>query len=79
MRYVAYAGPDDYVESSDDLDELIVLLRHLVEDGQPEDLVVWDDAKLVAVVLHDGCVVRFDEPRPCLLPFRNGTPWRKRP
>jgi hypothetical protein len=72
MRYVAYAGPDDYVESSRDLDDLIVLLRHLVEDGLPEDIAVWDDAKLVAVVLSDGHVVRFDEPRPCILPFRNG-------
>ncbi len=78
MRYVAYSGPDDYVESSDDLEELLAIVCRLVDPTFAEDVAIWEgESKLVAVVLENGAVIRFGSPecateRPSLLPFANG-------
>lgn len=70
MRYVAYAGRESYVESGDDLEQLLSVLRCLIDPTVPEDIAVWEDEfKLVAVVLAEGTVIRFDQPRPAILPF----------
>jgi hypothetical protein len=69
-RFVAYSGPDTYVDAADDLEELLAILRQLADPDEPEDVAVWEnDCRLVAVVLGDGHVVRFDDrkqaaPRP---------------
>jgi hypothetical protein len=62
-RYVAYAGVDDMVEASDDLRELIGILKELASCPDcEEDVAIWrDDSYLVAVVLADGTVHRFDQ------------------
>lgn len=80
-RYQAFSGPDDLIDSSDDLETLIGNLQSLIppvlDAGQIallEDLCVWqmtDGAdRLIAVFLHDGQLIRFDRPHfPVILPF----------
>ena len=61
-RFVAYSGPDEYVEADDDLERLLAILREMAVPDEPEDIAVWQDGcKLAAVVLGDGHVVRFDD------------------
>jgi hypothetical protein len=60
-KFVAYAQVDSYVESSDDLQQLLSILRGLHSPDVPEDVTVWaDDNRLVAVMLSDGRIIRFD-------------------
>ena len=58
--YVALIA-DDFLDASDDLDEL---LEQLVADKADQDVAVWDNMdSLVAVVLSGGTVHRFAQPR----------------
>jgi hypothetical protein len=58
--FVALIG-DTYVESGDNLEELI---RILVEEGTGDDIVVWECWKTVAAVIRStGEVIRLPVPR----------------
>lgn len=62
-RFVALVG-DSYVESDDNLEELI---RTVVQDGKDksEDVCLWDRWRTIAAVIRStGEVVRFPEPQP---------------
>jgi len=60
-RYVAVAGIEEIVEASDNLDQLLAVLAEIVSPDAEEDVVVWLDGwRVVAVVLADGTIHRFD-------------------
>jgi hypothetical protein len=51
--YVALVGRD-YVESSDNLDDLLALLAETVDPTVPEDVAVWHGGRVLVVVRSDG-------------------------
>ena len=72
-RYVAVCG-DEYLESDDDLDALLSLLRDLADPDSGEDVCIWRDGiHIAAVVLSSGAVHAFETIQPELVPTRKGT------
>jgi hypothetical protein len=52
---------EDYLESDNDLDVLLDLLRQLHDPAHGEDVVVWCEDRTVAAVLKaDGRIIRLD-------------------
>lgn len=60
-RYIATSGLNgEYVESADSLSELLAILRELVSPDVAEDVAVWREDALAAVVLADGTTHTFE-------------------
>ncbi|HEY7423258.1 MAG TPA: hypothetical protein VH682_03360 [Gemmataceae bacterium] len=59
-RFIAMVA-EDYLESDNDLDVLLDLLRQLHDPAHGEDVVVWCEDRTVAAVLKaDGRIIRLD-------------------
>jgi hypothetical protein len=65
-RFVAMVA-EDYLESDNDLDVLLDLLRELHDPAHGEDMCVWcEDRTVAAVMKADGRIIRLDGAEPQL-------------
>ncbi len=65
-RYIAMVA-EDYLESDNDLDVLLGLLRELHDPAHGEDICVWcEDRTIAAIMKADGRIIRFDSSEPAV-------------
>jgi hypothetical protein len=58
MPFIALVG-SEIVEQADTLDELLAILRDILDDTGPEDVAVWQGPCLLLVLHADGRVTDF--------------------
>ncbi|HEX5269402.1 MAG TPA: hypothetical protein VFW33_02895, partial [Gemmataceae bacterium] len=51
---------DQFVHADDSLDAVLSFVLGVIDNTVPEDVVIWDAARVVAVVFATGIVVRLD-------------------
>jgi hypothetical protein len=64
MSFYTALTRDEFVHSDASLDALLAFVREVIDPTMPEDVTVWADNTVAAVVLARGRIVRFDAAAP---------------
>jgi hypothetical protein len=64
MSFYTAMTRDEFVHSDASLDALLAFVLEVIDPTMPEDVTIWANNTVAAVVLASGRVVRFDAPPP---------------
>jgi hypothetical protein len=79
MPFYTALTRDEFVHSDASLDALLAFVLEVIDPTLPEDVTIWANNTVAAVVLACGRVVRFDAPpRPWPMPWSGRPPDRGR-
>jgi hypothetical protein len=68
MPFYTALTRDEFVHSDASLDALLAFVLDVIDPAMPEDVTIWANNTVAAVVLACGRVVRFDAPAPPAAP-----------